>query len=49
MSRCTTRRDRSSRPRKSAVFEAAKLHGGASLAAPVPDTLKRADDRRFRL
>jgi 2-C-methyl-D-erythritol 4-phosphate cytidylyltransferase len=29
------------------VFEAAKLHGGASLAAPVPDTLKRADDDGF--
>ena len=29
------------------VFAAAKLHGAASLAAPVSDTLKRADDDGF--
>lgn len=28
------------------VYEAARIHGAASLAAPVADTLKRADDER---
>lgn len=30
-----------------AVYEAARKHGGAALAAPVNDTLKRADEERF--
>jgi 2-C-methyl-D-erythritol 4-phosphate cytidylyltransferase len=34
-------------PQIAAVFEAAKAHGAASLAAPVVDTLKRVDDAGF--
>lgn len=30
-----------------AVFELARQHGAAALAAPVTDTLKRADENRF--
>ena len=38
----------SSRPtRLTRVFELARQHGAASLAEPITDTLKRADDNRF--